>query len=572
MSAHPNQSLDPTTEPNVPKRWAATPDIDYFPRDYASFRQFMLDQLARTTPSWTERNPSDVGIVLVELLAQAGDYLSHYQEAVATEAHLGTARQRISIRRHLRLLDYVLHEGCNARVWIQIQVDGEDVPLPAGTSFLTAVPNQGTRILPQQLDRLAAACQAVVFQSMHREWLHRAHNLLPIHCWGLRNYALAAGTTGAALSGHIRLLRAGDVLILAQTEPGVASEHKGVSGQRYHPIRILNAPALTVDRRTGEPITEFRWHQADALPFRLDVSGYDRRGVYRNDATVALGNVVLADAGRTIRDEPLPDVSPDPRYTPPLGHPHLVFRAPSSQNEVRSWSAAASIRQEPRDAVAAVALTEERESGDRTWTVVADLFGCDRLARSFVAEVDNAGVTHLRFGDGDYGRRPSPGTRFRATYRVGGGAADEVGSDTIHHVVTADSRIVGVRNPLAATGATTAESVGSARRHAPQEVAARQSCVTADEYAAAARRHPGVSAATAWIDGRAGWNVVTIVVDRRDGHAVNADFCREIKWFLEPHRAAGDDLLVLAPGDAMICDKSATPQHGRPQARVETDR
>ena len=46
------------------------------------------------------RDPGrDRGFTLVELLAYAGDQLSYYQDAVATEAYLGTARRRVSARR-----------------------------------------------------------------------------------------------------------------------------------------------------------------------------------------------------------------------------------------------------------------------------------------------------------------------------------------------------------------------------------------------------------------------------------------------------------------------------------------
>src|SRR2546427_6685807 len=46
-----------------------------------------------------------------ELLAYVGDYLSYQQDAVATEAYLGTARRRVSVRRHARLVDYLVHDG-----------------------------------------------------------------------------------------------------------------------------------------------------------------------------------------------------------------------------------------------------------------------------------------------------------------------------------------------------------------------------------------------------------------------------------------------------------------------------
>ena len=78
----------------------------------------MLDRLALMMPG-LERAPRARSLVtLVELLAYEGDRLSYLQDAVATEAYLRTARRRISVRRHARLVDYRLHEGCNARALV----------------------------------------------------------------------------------------------------------------------------------------------------------------------------------------------------------------------------------------------------------------------------------------------------------------------------------------------------------------------------------------------------------------------------------------------------------------------
>ncbi len=101
------------------------PEINYLAKDYASFRQLLLDRLAITMPDWQEQHIPDTGIVIVEILAYVADYLSYYQDAVATEAYLGTARQRISVRRHVRLVDYHIHEGCNARTWLFISVSSD---------------------------------------------------------------------------------------------------------------------------------------------------------------------------------------------------------------------------------------------------------------------------------------------------------------------------------------------------------------------------------------------------------------------------------------------------------------
>ena len=75
------------------------------------------------------------------MLAYVGDHLSYQQDAVATEAYLGTARRRVSVRRHARLVDYAMHDGCNARAWVQVQVNATTlVTLPdeAHTGLLTA--------------------------------------------------------------------------------------------------------------------------------------------------------------------------------------------------------------------------------------------------------------------------------------------------------------------------------------------------------------------------------------------------------------------------------------------------
>lgn len=114
--------------------------IDYLAKDYASFRRLILDRLALTSPAWTDRQIPDLGVTLVELLAYVGDQLSYRQDAVATEAYLNTARLRTSVRRHLRLVDYRMHDGCNARTWVHLEVEEPGVLHAGAYRFVTAVP------------------------------------------------------------------------------------------------------------------------------------------------------------------------------------------------------------------------------------------------------------------------------------------------------------------------------------------------------------------------------------------------------------------------------------------------
>src|SRR5215211_2371479 len=58
-----------------PPETTAEPEIDYLAKDYNSFRQLMLDRMSVVMPKWTERNPADLGIALIELLAYVGDHL-----------------------------------------------------------------------------------------------------------------------------------------------------------------------------------------------------------------------------------------------------------------------------------------------------------------------------------------------------------------------------------------------------------------------------------------------------------------------------------------------------------------
>jgi hypothetical protein len=119
--------FDCAQNPVCPPVLRAHPDIDYLAKDYQGFRRLMLDRLSLLVPDWRERSAADLGMVLVELIAYAADNLSYRQDAIANEAYLATARQRVSVRRHARLVDYFLHEGCNARAFVHFDVTGQNV-------------------------------------------------------------------------------------------------------------------------------------------------------------------------------------------------------------------------------------------------------------------------------------------------------------------------------------------------------------------------------------------------------------------------------------------------------------
>jgi len=106
-------------------RVAGGPVIDYMARDYESLLQAMRDQIPDKLPEWKDfANEADFGNVLLELFAHIGDILSYYQDRVANESFLGTARTRRSVIEHLRLIGYELGTAAPAAAALSVSVPG----------------------------------------------------------------------------------------------------------------------------------------------------------------------------------------------------------------------------------------------------------------------------------------------------------------------------------------------------------------------------------------------------------------------------------------------------------------
>ena len=200
--------LDCKPQCSCPPPQRTQPDINYLAKDYESFRQLILDRLAMIMPAWSETHAPDLGITLVELLAYAGDYLSYYQDAVATEAYLGTARERISVRRHARLVDYLMHDGCNARAWLTIQTD-QDWTFKDATQiyFITGYPGAPARPILTPADLVGVSTTGYeVFEPLY--WngggtaisIYQYHSSINFYTWGDCECCLAPGSTSATLA------------------------------------------------------------------------------------------------------------------------------------------------------------------------------------------------------------------------------------------------------------------------------------------------------------------------------------------------------------------------------------
>jgi hypothetical protein len=567
------------------------PQIDYLAKDWESFRRLLLDRLSLIAPTWRERSPADLAVTLVELLAYVGDHLSYQQDAIATEAYLGTARRRISVRRHARLVDYSMHDGCNARAWVHVAANriplapGEELPcLPKGTRLFTQV--EGVPILPLgEDDRKRLVASAECFETMHALPLEPRLNALRFHTWGEDECVLPCGATGATLreelgaaaAGDVRplhqTLRPGDVLVLEEVRGPTTGFAADANPAHRHAVRLeavqpLVDPIGMVDEagaRSPLPVVNVSWGAADAVPFELCASARAPDGRFIDGVSLARGNIVLVDHGRSVGPERV-GVAPAPaasgldlgpaRFRPRLSQQPLTHAAPPPRGLGRGANGgvpppgtAAEAFPSSLDDLLPRALALLDDEG-RTWSPCRDLVGSDAAALDFVAEVDDEGVAWLRFGDGRNGARPAAGSSLDARYRVGNGTHGNVGAEAIRHAVLDGplaAHVAAVRNPLPARGGVDSETIEHVRSHAPAAFRMQERAATRDDYAEVALRHPEVQRAVATVRVAASWRTIFIAVDRVGGREVDDDFKEDLRSFLERYRMAGEDVDIAGP-------------------------
>lgn len=574
-----------------PEDVPAPPPLSYLAKDYTSFRRLMLGRMAQLMPDWRERNPADLGVTLVEALAYTADRLSYTQDAVATESYLATARQRSSIRRHARLVDYHMHDGANARVWVQAQTDTDGVIVNPGDRFLTRLNSFDVALTDANDIRDALNLRPLVFEAMESRTLFAAHNAMPLYEWGDAECCLPKGATRATLAGDFPDLAVGDVLIFEERLGPRTGLEADADPSVRHAVLLCAVQAGLSDDVDGADITEIRWAEEDALPFPFCISSRldeTAGGGLATEVSHVLGNIVLADHGLTILDEELGTVPephlhlvpeptddpcdrPAPRPIPPRFRPQLLER-PVSQvapfnAQVPSAFAATAIGLATRSP--AVRLSDGTAPD---WEARRDLLQSGPADEHFVVETERDGAARLRFGDDKNGRRPNSGTAFTATYRVGNGSVGNVGADAVAHIITGVANITAVRNPLPATGGVNSETMEEARQAAPYAYRRQERAVTAQDYADVAKRHPDVQRAAATFRWNGHGHTVFVTVDRFGGRPVTAEFEADLIAFLDQFRMAGYDLEIDAPRfialeiELFIC---VEPDHFRVQVRQE---
>ncbi len=552
----------------------SAPAIDYLARDFDSFRHTLIAAMQHRVPGWRPTSEADLDQTLIELIAAAGDELADYQDRVMNEAYLGTARRRVSLARHARLMGYHVHQGSQASTWLALEVGGTAAGVvPPG---LAAWPGDG----PGVQTFLTHAPAAV----------HPLLNRMRPYTWSGAYPALAAGSTRAdlLLSGVTQadvesvrdLIRLGGTaggftarvthLVIQEWLNPATGLAAGRSLARRQLLELLpggDAAQAVFDPVENVWVLRVRWRAQDALRQAYCATVQCPGGVV-GDVSLVHGNLARAFHGapRTVRFLPPGSVlaGPDDLHyedADPWGtlcripDRHLAYRQTATGGEIPPRSTLSPVDGTGRCVWHAAAPSVTVEPAGERWDERITLVHSDDSAEGgdhFVVETDEEGWSTLRFGNGVNGRKLPAGAAVRCCYQVGRGPAGNVGADTLVGLDSSPPHglLAGavVWNPFDVTDGLAPEPAAEVVRRAPEAYRYRQSrAVTLGDYVRRAQEVEGVSRAAAAYAWTGSWRTVRVSVDPAGSTELDDVLRARVTRHLEAVRLIGEDLELRAP-------------------------
>jgi hypothetical protein len=328
--------------PSLPGRPPAPgPVIDYLAKDYDSFRHTLMTAMAERVPGWQSTSEADHDQVLIDLFAAAADELSDFQDRVLNEAYLATARKRVSLARHARLVDYHLHQGNQASTWLAVELTAGRAPFTLDDQELV-VWTGADPALPESV--FFASRQRRLEPAQRRQYFDPLLNCLCLHTWRNAQPALRAGathadlvpTTGLATETDAEALRDlvrhgtwREVLIAELLNP-LTGAMPGRNRAKRQLLRLL--PGEDVDRGAADslfdPVTNtwlvrVHWREEDALRFDYSFTTFCKETPEENttpveDISMFFGNLVPVYEGRPMEVDFYEPGTPLEPETPPV--------------------------------------------------------------------------------------------------------------------------------------------------------------------------------------------------------------------------------------------------------------
>jgi hypothetical protein len=478
-----------------------------------------------------------------------------------------------------------MHDGASARCFVHFEAAAAGTVL-AGTELLTRIEQAlpGAALPPATMigaPLADAALQAATatFETLVAARIDPRANRISLYTWGDNECCLMRGATAVDLVGDLTtVLAAGEFLLFEEVlgpATGAAADADPAHRQVVRLTRVTRTEDVLIVPGSGppQPLTHVEWSAEDALDFPLCLSARLPGGALLTDATVARGNLALADHGRAqtqwFPSEPDPGATGVPATA--RGLRLRLARGPVSQAYPLpdTFTTQASARrlqvQAPEDLELRVdpcrlerhfmtprVAVEVHAAGAVTpFAPRADLLEAEAFDPHFVVEAEDDGSTLLRFGDGVFGAAVPAGAFIKTTYRIGLGPDGNLGRDALGHAVDRSGLLpplMSLRNPLPAWGGAAPQPVAQVKRMAPPSIHARQyRAVTEADYARAAESHPAVAKAAATFRWTGSWLTIFVTVDPESGYTLDAATRADVLDWVRCQTQTGYDLELDLP-------------------------
>jgi hypothetical protein len=521
-------SIDCAPEWAPPPPPDQTPQFDLLARDYESYRHALVVAMQKRVPGWLPTSDADLSVTLLDLFAASADELADVQDRVMNEAYLATARRRVSLARHARLVDYYIYEGNQASTLLALRAVLADDTLHAGFAVATT----------------PDAASGATFVTIEDTPLRASLNDIELYTWDDAVPALAAGDTGADLAfATIAEADAYVVQVASQTTPRLVIEEArdpesgnpaGRDPNKRQVLRLTGAVRVSDPQNAALGIVRVTWENDDALRGDYCFTEPAKPGHPKLErVTLFHGNLALATSGAVVSDTlvPVPTHWGTVCALPPKWP--LLYRATA------------------RDGATPTRSTLEVFVDDEPWSETISLVHSEPTDTHFAVETDELLRSVIRFGNGRNGTALPSDATVTATWRAGLPLDGNVGRDRLVHVVPTTpeaTKIASVWNPFDAADAQAPEPPSEIRRNAPEAYRQHQlRAVTLADYVARAEEVDGVQRAAAAYLWTGSWRTVRITIDPRGSEVLTPELAAAVATHLEPLRLIGEDLEIRPP-------------------------
>lgn len=531
-----------------------TPVIDYLSKDYDSFKHTLINAMMERVPGWHATSEADLDQTLIDLFSAAADELSDYQDRVMNEAYLGTARKRVSLARHARLMDYHIHQGNQASTWLALNwTDNTNHQIP-----------DKFKVWAGAIDEKNAAAVFMPELKQTDHYLHPLLNQLGLYTWDGSVIALEAGSTGADLAVKdnsqfnaetIRdLIDEGKVkylLIWEDLDPATG-KNVGARPEKRQLLKLLPDAEALKDPFTGHWYLRVKWDETTKLKHNYCFV-IECKGDTKEKVSLFTGNLVRVFHGReaqTVFKAPGETLTAgEYHYVPTAGGKwgtlcKLPDRAPLAYRNTPPGG-----ETPPRSTLEVkVEVGPDKDPWDEAINLIHSDDSSER-GDHFMVETDEDGHSVIRFGNGTNGMELPGDAIVHCHYQVGRGPDGNIGADTlIHYDDTTFSQITKTWNPFDVIDGRAPEPVEEIIRRVPEAFRARQlRAVTLKDYEDRAMELDGVSQAAARYAWTGSWRTVRISIDPKGTDTLDRELKEKLARHLEAVRLMGEDIEIRPP-------------------------